>query len=128
MSQCLKQQSNFLQKNKDSSTNSLQKVEKKCSKFEISSEISISHLKDSFSSKKCKKSTQEDYQHCSTSPTQKNMDLWLTEQSIIPTIEENPFLTESASEIEGMISTHMKNEFKSAFCFDMPQEIFYDLD
>jgi len=120
----------FFSKNKQDSSNCLPKVKVDPRRFEISSEISISHLKTSFNSNICKKSLQhqEEYQYSSTSPTQKNMDLWLTEQSIIPTIEENPLLTESASEIEGMINTHMTNNFKSAFCFDMPQEIFYDLD
>jgi len=117
----------FFAKNKSSST--LQKVEK-C-KLEISSEISISHLKTSGDNGMCKKINQQEYNYnyTSSSPTQKDMDLWLTSQSMIPTIEENGLLlNESIPEIECMINKHIKNEFKSALCFDMPQEIFYDLE
>jgi len=119
----------FFSKTKTSET-SLQKVEQKPSKkLEISSEISINHI-TSGSSMICKKMAQPSQCHNNQpSPNQKNMDLWLSSQSIIPSIEENSeILTESAPEIEEMINNHMNQQYQSAFCFDMPQEIFYDLD
>jgi len=122
----------FFAKNKPSSTSLREVDQKSCKQFEISNEISITHIKNGMTVNNktlYKKSIQkEDSLNNSTSPTHKNMDQWLTSQSMIPSIEENGLLTESASEIEGMIEVHMKNEFKSALCFDMPQQIFYDLD
>jgi len=125
----------FFAKNKTLSSQTLQKVEHKPScnvknviskTEELSTEVYINHIKNN--NKMCKNIIQQEQYQYKCSPTEKNMDQWLSRQSRIPSIEDNVLETESTPEIEGMINTHMTNEFRDAFCFDMPQEIFYDLD
>jgi hypothetical protein len=125
----------FFAKNKQPSSTNLPTPQKPiCSKSmivrveELSTELSFNtpNLRkiSNTSSKKCNR---EEQYHCSPNH-QKDMDLWLSSQSIIPSIEENALLTESTPEIDGMINQHITNEFKSVYYFDMPQQIFYDLD
>jgi hypothetical protein len=73
--------------------------------------------------------SKETYTYTSSPQNRKDLESWMSStQSILPSIEiEDNFFTENTSKLDNMMHSHINNECKAAL-FDVPDEIFFELE